>query len=63
MSERPAARPAHESADPSGTASRFTVLPRRITLEETVESRPAGRPADPDFGRNPDNDWLIRNGA
>lgn len=39
---------------------RFSALPRRIELSETVETKPASDPSDPDFGRNPETEWLIR---
>ncbi|MDX3852697.1 hypothetical protein [Streptomyces sp. AK02-01A] len=59
MSERPAV-PARDSVHAPQEASRFSLLPRRIPLDEMVESHAANRPADPAFGRNPETDWLIR---
>lgn len=41
-------------------AERFGHLPRRIDPAETVETKPASPAKDPDFGRNPDRDWLVR---
>ncbi len=44
-------------------AARFGKLPPRIEPSEMVEETPADPPNDPDFGRNPDNDWMIRYSA
>lgn len=52
--------PATRRSPESLRAERFGHLPRRIELAETVETRPASDASDPDFGRNPDRDWLIR---
>lgn len=41
-------------------SARFGSLPARIPLARTVESQPSVPPNDPCFGRDPDNDWLVR---
>ncbi|MCM2417373.1 hypothetical protein G3I60_00095 [Streptomyces sp. SID13666] len=51
-------RPAEDPAE--GRAARFGQLPERIAPEQMVEESPSDPPNDPQFGRNPDNDWLIR---
>lgn len=49
------------SADPAADrAARFGHLPSRILPEQMVQEIPADPPNDPLFGRDPDNDWLIR---
>jgi hypothetical protein len=40
--------------------SRFTKLPDRILPEDMVEEVASDTAKDPDFGRNPDRDWLLR---
>lgn len=44
-------------------AARFGKLPRRIEPWEMVEETPPEPPNDPNFNRNPDNDWMIRYSA
>jgi hypothetical protein len=48
--ERPATPP----------VDRFSQLPTRILPEDMVEEVPADTAKDPDFGRDPDRDWLLR---
>jgi hypothetical protein len=61
-SETPVPGPQHAEATAAATlrAERFGTLPARIPLARTVESHPAAPPNDPRFGRDPDNDWLVR---
>ncbi|WP_167581270.1 hypothetical protein [Kineococcus rubinsiae] len=49
---------AASTADPR---SRFRTLPAGIRLEDTVESHDPLPPADPTMGRDPDQDFLLRN--
>jgi hypothetical protein len=39
---------------------RFSELPARILPEDMVEEVPADTAKDPEFGRDPDRDWLLR---
>lgn len=41
-------------------SARWAVLPARVKPEEMVEEIPANPPADPEAGRNPDRDWMLR---
>lgn len=43
-------------------SERFKELPKPIKLEDTIESKDARPVPDPDGGRNPDQDFLIRYG-
>jgi hypothetical protein len=56
----PAAPDGVDDAAARRRVERFGSLPPRITPGQMVETRPADPPNDPSFGRNPDNDWLIR---
>ncbi|GHJ37997.1 hypothetical protein [Streptomyces sp. TS71-3] len=44
-------------------AARFGKLPERVAPADLVEEKPAEAPNDPEFGRNPENDWMIRYSA
>jgi hypothetical protein len=44
-------------------ADRFTALPPAAKQTELVETSAASSAPDPDGGRNPDVEWLIRFGA
>jgi hypothetical protein len=52
-----------EGDDPSKEPKRFTRLPERITLADTVPSHPASPPSDLGGGRDPDADFLLRYGG
>jgi hypothetical protein len=39
---------------------RFSELPARVLPEDMVEEVPADTAKDPEFGRDPDRDWLLR---
>jgi hypothetical protein len=52
-----------EHSDAADRAARFGHLPDRVPPEQMVEESPADAPSDPDFGRNPDNDWMVRYSA
>ena len=43
-------------------SSRFSKLPRRVRLEDTVTSLDTEPVPDPDGGRDTDRDFLIRYG-
>jgi hypothetical protein len=57
---RAAARPDSAAA---ARAARFGELPARISSDRLVEEKPAEAPHDPDFGRDPETDWMIRYSA
>lgn len=38
----------------------FRHLPEPIPLDKLVEERPSSDPPDPDMGRDPNHDWLLR---
>jgi hypothetical protein len=44
-------------------AARFGTLPGRVDPRDMVEESPADPPNDPEFGRDPDNDWMVRYSA
>ncbi len=39
---------------------RFTKLPERVKPEEMVTSQPVDPPRDPDGGRDPERDFMLR---
>ncbi|MEC5193175.1 MULTISPECIES: hypothetical protein [unclassified Arthrobacter] len=39
---------------------RWRALPTRVRVEEQITSVPVSDAPDPEGGRNPDNDWLLR---
>ena len=39
---------------------RWRALPARVRVEDQSASVPASDAPDPEGGRNPDNDWLLR---
>jgi hypothetical protein len=41
----------------------FSQLPERIPLDQMTTSQPASDPPSPDFGRDPDHEWMLRFGA
>ena len=41
-------------------SGRFSRLPARILPRDMVEEVPADTAKDPEFGRDPDRDWLLR---
>ena len=48
------------SAAPEPGPERFKRLPERIKLEDTVESQETEPARDPDGGREPERDFMIR---
>ncbi|GHH84580.1 hypothetical protein GCM10018793_49390 [Streptomyces sulfonofaciens] len=56
-------QPADAAAAAAIRAARFGRLPSRVEPSQMVEETPAQAPHDPDFGRNPENDWMIRYSA
>jgi hypothetical protein len=44
-------------------AARFGHLPDRIPPERMIEEVPADAPNDPEFGRDPDADWMVKYSA
>ena len=49
-----------ESARGAVPRERWRVLPAQVPLDEQTTSEPASHAPDPEAGRNPDNDWLLR---
>ena len=41
-------------------AGRLSRLPARVMPQDMVEEVPADTAKDPEFGRDPDRDWLLR---
>lgn len=41
-------------------AERWGKLPERVAPADQVEELPADPPNDPEFGRDANNDWLLR---
>jgi hypothetical protein len=39
---------------------RFRSLPPRVPLDELVEEQDVDEARDPELGRDPDRDWLLR---
>ena len=39
---------------------RFKKLPEHIALEDTIEEQPTVDPPDPDFGRDPEQEFFLR---
>ena len=46
--------------DPAVPLDRWRALPARVRVEDQSSSVPASDAPDPEGGRNPDNDWLLR---
>lgn len=44
-------------------AARFGKLPTPIPPEQLVEETPADPPNDPNFGRDPETDFMLRYGG
>lgn len=42
-------------------SARFTTLPEHTPLEDTFASQDADPPPDPDMGRDPNRDFMLRN--
>ncbi|ROO87767.1 hypothetical protein EDD29_5403 [Actinocorallia herbida] len=52
-----------EAVPPAAPPDRFTHLPPPIALEDTIAGHPAAAPPDPQGGRDPDRDFLLRYGG
>jgi len=50
-------KPDPVTADPT---DRWRALPARVRVQDQSTSVPASDAPDPEGGRNPDNDWLLR---
>lgn len=48
------------ASGPEEGSERYKRLPAPIKLEDTVESQETEPARDPDGGRNPDRDFMIR---
>ncbi|MFE2873731.1 MULTISPECIES: hypothetical protein [unclassified Embleya] len=51
---------AGEGVEQADRAARWGKLPERVAAADQVEELPADPPNDPEFGRNADNDWMLR---
>jgi hypothetical protein len=40
--------------------SKYAHLPERVRREDLIEEQPAEHPHDPDGGRNPETDFMVR---
>jgi hypothetical protein len=40
--------------------ARFRHLPEPIPFDQFVEVQPSSGPPEPDMGRDPEHDWLLR---
>lgn len=49
--------------EPEQADGPYSVLPPRVAIEDTIPTKPASPVPDPDMGRNPDRDFLLRNAA
>ncbi|MET7304099.1 hypothetical protein [Embleya sp. NPDC005575] len=49
-----------EGVEQAARAARWGKLPERVEVADQVEELPADPPNDPEFGRDPNNDWLLR---
>lgn len=47
-------------AEPRAGSERFKRLPEPVKVEDMVESQPAEPARDPDGGRDPERDFMIR---
>lgn len=45
--------------DPDG-ARDYHQLPARVPLEDLITEQAASDPSDPEMGRDPNQDWLLR---
>lgn len=48
------------AADALALAARWQDLPGRVTPDQMVEEVPSDVVRDPEGGRNPDRDWMLR---
>jgi len=48
------------SAEQAERGRRWGTLPPRVNVADLVEEQPADPPNPPDFGRDPDRDWMLR---
>lgn len=54
-------RPAPPSApDRPSPAADFRTLPEPIALEDTIAEKDVRFAPDPDFGRDPNHEWMLR---
>lgn len=64
MIERQRPRTREDLAQRAADGSdRFTALPEPPQVSDLVETSAASSARDPDGGRDPDTEWLIRYGA
>ncbi len=49
--------PEQPKADPE----RFKKLPEHVSVEDTVAEHPAADPPDPELGRDPEREFMLRN--
>jgi hypothetical protein len=48
--------------DAAGSA-KYSTLPEPIRLDQVTTTQPASDAPSPDFGRDPDHEWMLRFGA
>jgi hypothetical protein len=48
------------SASEPEASQRYKHLPERVPLDELITQTPASDAPDPEMGRDPDRDWLLR---
>lgn len=53
-------RSVERTPDGSDPLDRWRALPARVPVEQQNTTVPASDEPDPDGGRNPDTDWLLR---
>lgn len=49
------------TAKPEQGPNRFKKLPEHVALEDTTPEHPAVDPPEPDLGRDPEQDFFMRN--
>jgi hypothetical protein len=52
--------PATGSAPEPEVSQRYRHLPERVPLDELITETPSSDATDPEMGRDPDRDWLLR---
>lgn len=51
---------ASASASETDASQRYRHLPERVPLDELITEEPASDAPDPEMGRDPDRDWMLR---
>lgn len=53
----------HAAPHDEPSSGRYRHLPEPIRVEDTISTKQAAPPPDPEAGRNPDRDFLLRYAA